>query len=71
MSIDEFLLLSGRDIARITQSDEAVWSRYFRGRQSIGEKSLVRHAKALDLTPSQLLEGITKRRESKVLAKRD
>jgi transcriptional regulator with XRE-family HTH domain len=65
MEIEDFLALSGREVAGATQSDEAVWSRYFNGRQLIGERTLVRYAKLLDMSPSSLLDGIRLRREAK------
>jgi hypothetical protein len=64
MLLEEFMTLTGKEISAITASDKSVWSRYFNGKQHIGERTLVRHAKALGMLPDVLLQGIRLRREA-------
>jgi hypothetical protein len=65
MQLEEFMKLTAQEIASITESDKAVWSRYFNGRQGIAERTLVRYSTALGMTSLALLEGIQLRREAK------
>jgi hypothetical protein len=65
MQLEEFLKLTAQEISAITESDKAVWSRYFNGRQGVAERTLVRYGAALGMSPALLLEGIQLRREAK------
>lgn len=66
MLVEEFIKLTAKEVAEITESDKAVWSRYFNGKQGISERTLVRHGAALGMTSVALLEGIQLRREAKI-----
>lgn len=61
-SLQDFLQMTGKRISEITGIDEKQLSNWFWGRE-ITEKNINAMAQAFNITPSQMLRWLNKRRE--------
>jgi transcriptional regulator with XRE-family HTH domain len=63
MQLDDFIKLPARKLAQMTDTDETVWSKYFRGRRSPTVSTLEKIALTLDMKPEEILSGIRQRQK--------
>lgn len=67
MTIETFMHMSIAEISRQTEIAPAQWSRYFRRKSTLNEKTLEQASGKLGMTPDELLKAVNIRR--KILTK--
>lgn len=62
MNIETFMQMSIAEISRKTQIAAAQWSRYFRKKSTLNEKTLEQAGSKLGMTSDELLKAVNLRR---------
>lgn len=65
MTPEEFQMAKLDELALITGVAKSRWSQYFNSKMTLSERTLNRAAVALEMTPSQLLDAINRRRNKR------
>lgn len=63
MTIESFVQMSIAEISRKTAIDPAQWSRYFRKKSTLNEKTLEQAGSKLGMPPEDVLKAVNLRRK--------
>jgi transcriptional regulator with XRE-family HTH domain len=63
MTIETFIHMSIAEISRKTEMSPAQWSRYFRKKSTLNEKTLEQAGSKLGITSDEVLKAVNERRK--------